>query len=56
MWVDERQQRIMDIIAATGRVEADAVAVQLRVSRETIRRDLMLLEGSWWGGAAGSAA
>jgi DeoR family fructose operon transcriptional repressor len=44
MWVDERQQRIMDIIAATGRVEADAVAVQLRVSRETIRRDLMLLE------------
>jgi DeoR family fructose operon transcriptional repressor len=44
MWVDERQQRIMEIIATIGRVEADAVAAQLRVSRETIRRDLMLLE------------
>jgi DeoR family fructose operon transcriptional repressor len=44
MWVDERQQRIMDIIATIGRVEADAVAAQLRVSRETVRRDLMLLE------------
>jgi len=44
MWVDERQQRIMDIITTVGRVEADAVAAQLRVSRETIRRDLMLLE------------
>ena len=44
MWVDERQQRIMEIIATIGRVEADAMAAQLRVSRETIRRDLMLLE------------
>jgi DeoR family transcriptional regulator, fructose operon transcriptional repressor len=44
MWVDERQQRIMEIITTIGRVEADTVAAQLRVSRETIRRDLMLLE------------
>ena len=44
MWVEERQQRILEIIATVGRLEADAIAVRLRVSRETIRRDLMLLE------------
>lgn len=44
MWVDQRHQRIIELIATLGRVEADAVAAELRVSRETIRRDLMLLE------------
>lgn len=45
MWVDQRHQRIIELIATVGRVEADTVAAELRVSRETIRRDLMLLEG-----------
>ena len=44
MWVEERQHLILEIISTVGRLEADAVAAQLRVSRETIRRDLMLLE------------
>jgi len=42
--LDERQQHILDLIGAVGRIEADLVAVQLHVSRETIRRDLMQLE------------
>jgi DeoR family fructose operon transcriptional repressor len=45
MWVDQRHQRIIELIATLGRVDADVVAAELRVSRETIRRDLMLLEG-----------
>ncbi|MCB8876952.1 DeoR/GlpR family DNA-binding transcription regulator [Acidisoma silvae] len=44
MWVDERQQRIMEMIGTVGRVETDAIAAELQVSRETIRRDLLLLE------------
>lgn len=44
MWVDERQQRILEIIATVGRVETDVIAAELQVSRETIRRDLLLLE------------
>jgi DeoR family fructose operon transcriptional repressor len=44
MWVDERHQHILDLIATIGRIEADAVATQLQVSRETIRRDLLHLE------------
>ncbi|WP_284948128.1 DeoR/GlpR family DNA-binding transcription regulator [Acidisoma cladoniae] len=44
MRLDERQQHILDLLGAVGRIEADLVAAQLRVSRETIRRDLMQLE------------
>lgn len=44
MWVDERQQRIIEIIGTVGRVETDTIAAELQVSRETIRRDLLLLE------------
>lgn len=44
MWVDQRHQRIIELISTVGRVEADAVAAELRVSRETVRRDLMMLE------------
>jgi DeoR family transcriptional regulator, fructose operon transcriptional repressor len=44
MWIDERHQHILDLIATVGRIDADAVATQLQVSRETIRRDLMQLE------------
>ncbi|MCB8882018.1 DeoR/GlpR transcriptional regulator [Acidisoma cellulosilytica] len=44
MWVDERQQRIMEMIGTVGRVETDAIAAELQVSRETVRRDLLLLE------------
>lgn len=44
MWVDQRHQRIIELIVTVGRLEADVLATELRVSRETIRRDLMLLE------------
>lgn len=44
MWIGERQRRILNLIATVGRIEAEAMAEQLRVSRETIRRDLKQLE------------
>ena len=46
MWVGERQRRIMDVITSVGRIEAEAMALHLQVSRETIRRDLKELESS----------
>lgn len=44
MWAEERQDRIMEILRRERRAEADALASMLDVSRETIRRDLILLE------------
>lgn len=44
MWAAERHRRILEVIASLGRIEAEAAAAQLRVSRETIRRDLKHLE------------
>lgn len=44
MWAEERQNRIMEILRRERRAEADALASMLDVSRETIRRDLILLE------------
>jgi len=44
MWAEERQQRIMAVLASQSRVEADELATSLNVSRETIRRDLKQLE------------
>jgi DeoR/GlpR family transcriptional regulator of sugar metabolism len=45
MWAEERQQRILRVLKHSGRIEADALAAQLDVSRETVRRDLLRLEG-----------
>jgi DeoR/GlpR family transcriptional regulator of sugar metabolism len=44
MWAGERHRRILNLIASVGRVEAETMAEQLHVSRETIRRDLKQLE------------
>mgnify|MGYP000152539121 CR=1 FL=1 len=45
MWVGEREQHILRLLtAAEGRIETDRLADILKVSRETIRRDLLRLE------------
>lgn len=44
MWVEERQSRILSILKDKKRVEADQLAQDFNVSRETIRRDLKILE------------
>jgi DeoR family transcriptional regulator, fructose operon transcriptional repressor len=43
MWAEERQHRIMNLVATQGRIETDSLAQALNVSRETVRRDLMKL-------------
>ncbi len=45
MYAAERQQRILTVARAAGRVEVAALAEDLAVSPETIRRDLTSLEG-----------
>ena len=45
MWAEERQQRILQVLKRSGRIEADSLADQFDVSKETIRRDLLRLEG-----------
>lgn len=47
----ERQQYVLDQLAAHGRVEAAAIAVALDVSTESIRKDL-----SAWRSAISCAA
>ena len=44
MWVEERQSRILSLLKDKKRVEADKLAQGFNVSRETIRRDLKVLE------------
>ncbi len=44
MYAPERQQRILEIATASGRVEVTALARDLEVTPETIRRDLTQLE------------
>ncbi|WP_304279787.1 DeoR/GlpR family DNA-binding transcription regulator [Caulobacter segnis] len=46
MWAEERQQQILTLLNSHSRVEADALAARLNVSRETIRRDLKQLEAA----------
>jgi DeoR/GlpR family transcriptional regulator of sugar metabolism len=45
MWSHERQAKILESISRDGKVQARALADQFDVSRETIRRDLLELEG-----------
>lgn len=44
MYAEERQQRIVERARAAGRVDGAALAVELDVTPETIRRDLSTLE------------
>lgn len=44
LYAAERQQRILDEARRQGRVEVNAVAAELDVTPETVRRDLTLLE------------
>ncbi len=44
MYAAERQQRILEVARAAGRVEVNALADDLSVTPETIRRDLTALE------------
>ena len=44
MYAEERQQHILDRARAAGRVEVNALAEDLDVTPETVRRDLIILE------------
>ncbi|EYR64700.1 D-beta-D-heptose 1-phosphate adenosyltransferase [Actinotalea ferrariae CF5-4] len=44
MYATERQQQILDVARANGRVEVKDLADQLDVTPETVRRDLTVLE------------
>jgi len=47
MWSGEREQHILRLLsAAQGRLETDRLAEMLKVSRETVRRDLLRLESA----------
>ena len=45
MWSHERQAKILESLGRDGKVQARTLADMFDVSRETIRRDLMELEG-----------
>ena len=45
MWSRERHQKILSMLNAQNQVSTDALADELDVSRETVRRDLLELEG-----------
>lgn len=45
MWHAERHRRIRDRLAAFGRVAIDEITGEFGVSRETVRRDLLEMEG-----------
>lgn len=44
MYAEERQQHILELARAEGRVEVAALAEALEVTPETVRRDLTILE------------
>lgn len=44
LWVEERQSKILSLLKRDRRVEADQLAQDFNVSRETIRRDLKIME------------
>lgn len=46
MYAEERQQRIVELAQAEGRVEVSALATRFDVTPETVRRDLSTLERS----------
>jgi DeoR family transcriptional regulator, fructose operon transcriptional repressor len=44
MFAEQRQQRIVDLARSAGRVDVAALAAELGVTPETVRRDLTVLE------------
>jgi DeoR/GlpR family transcriptional regulator of sugar metabolism len=46
MWAEDRHHRILSLLIAHGRIETDGLAEVLKVSRETVRRDLLKLEAA----------
>ena len=44
MFAEERQQKIAELVAGTGRVSVTVLAERFRITTETIRRDLATLE------------
>ncbi len=44
MFAEERQQKIAELVAGTGRVSVTMLAERFRITTETIRRDLATLE------------
>jgi DeoR family fructose operon transcriptional repressor len=44
MWAKERHRRILSMLTANQQVNANDLAEMLNVSRETVRRDLLILE------------
>ena len=46
MWAEDRHHRILSLLIAQGRIETDSLAEALKVSRETVRRDLLKLEAA----------
>jgi DeoR family transcriptional regulator, fructose operon transcriptional repressor len=41
---EDRHQRIRALLATLGRATTDGIALGLKVSRETVRRDVLALE------------
>ena len=46
MWLQDRHQKIMNLLGARKRLSTETISEELEVSRETIRRDLLELESS----------
>lgn len=44
MFAEERQQKIAELVAGTGRVSVTMLAERFRITTETVRRDLAMLE------------
>ncbi|HAP88289.1 MAG TPA: D-beta-D-heptose 1-phosphate adenosyltransferase, partial [Arthrobacter bacterium] len=44
MFAEERQQKIAELVAGTGRVSVTMLAERFRITTETVRRDLATLE------------
>ena len=44
MYIEERRKKILDILSNTGRVDVTQLAEDFGISKETIRRDLKVLE------------
>ncbi|WP_163168017.1 DeoR/GlpR family DNA-binding transcription regulator [Arthrobacter sp. Alg241-R88] len=46
MFAEERQQKIAELVAGTGRVSVTLLAERFRITTETVRRDLATLENA----------
>lgn len=46
MFAEERQQKIAELVAGTGRVSVTLLAERFRITTETVRRDLAALEST----------